>query len=117
MPFSIRGLNLNPNHETYYISIIYMTLQDHIHSQTREIRDAIRSIDIHFNDIREKLGAFEERLKRISTEITRCRTLEIERKRLLNETEDKETDLQKEFDELEQRRTVLLDRLLERRAE
>jgi len=94
-----------------------MTLQDIVRDHTREIMDAVNFVGRRRTDLLGELASAEERLKRASSEITRNRTLEGERKRHVSEVERKVQDIQQKLEEIERQRTELLDRLLEVRAQ
>jgi hypothetical protein len=68
-------------------------------------------------DLLGQRSALDDQLKRASTEVTRSRTLQSERKRLVGDLEAKEAEIQQELDEVERQRARLVERLLERREE
>lgn len=92
-----------------------MTLQDTIREQTREIVDVLALVDGRRKDVISGRAAAEDRIKRASTEISRHRTLENERKRLVTEAEDRLKEAQDKLDEIERQRQEILERLIEKR--
>lgn len=92
-----------------------MTLQDIIRTQAREPNDALVLIEEKQRDLTARQGAAEEQIKRSSTEITRQRALENERKRLATEAEERFKEAQRKLDEIDRQRQEVLERWTEKR--
>jgi hypothetical protein len=92
-----------------------LTLQDTIREQTREIADPLSLVDKKRKDVISGQAAAEDRIKRASTEITRHRTLENERKRLVTEAEERLKEVQGRLDEIDRQRLDILERWTEKR--
>lgn len=89
-----------------------MNIADAIRSHTIEVRDAIANIESQVSLAEGHRDASEERVKRASTEITKQRTLEDERKRSLNAASEKVAEAQRILEELERKRQDALDALI-----
>lgn len=94
-----------------------MTLQEIVQQQTQEARTALADMDKCRRDLLRQRAGLEGRLKRATTEIAQFRTLEKERKRLISEAEDKEIEIQQQLEDIDRQRTLLIERLLEKREE
>jgi hypothetical protein len=88
-----------------------MKVADVIRQQTLAIRDALSSLDQRLEQAEAQSSAADERVKRASTEITRQRALESERKRSLNSISKKKEEKQRILDELDRKRQEALDEL------
>lgn len=91
-----------------------MTLQDAIREHTRDAADSLNLVDGRRRDAAARQAAAEERIKRASTEITKQRTLENERKRLVAEADERLKETQLRLDEIDRQRQELLERWTER---
>ena len=94
-----------------------MSILDSIRLNTLQIRDTFNSLKENISQNKALRAAAEDIVKRASTEITRQRTLENERKRQLKTSSEKVPEAQKNFDELERKRQEALDFLMRCREE
>jgi hypothetical protein len=77
--------------------------------------DAVALVERRQKDVIYGQAAAEDRIKRASTEITRHRALENERKRLVTEAEERLREVQGKLDEIERQRQDILECWTEKR--
>jgi len=93
-----------------------MTLEEIVRERTFSIRDAVDQIAARCLNLQNEIIAAEDSRKRSYTEITKQRTLETERRRLMEEAGSKVAEAQTELEGIERQRSEAVDRLLERQA-
>lgn len=89
-----------------------MSVADIIRRRTLTIRDTLSSLDEQLSRIEAQRDAAEDRVKRVTTEITRQRALEKEKKQLLNTSAEKIAEAQRILDDIEQKRSEALNSLI-----
>lgn len=89
-----------------------MNIADTIRSRTLAIRDVIASIKSQISRLEGQRDAAEERIKRASTEITKQRTLEVERNRSFNAASEKVEEAQGVLAEIDRKRQDAIDHLI-----
>lgn len=94
-----------------------MTLQDIVRDETFEKADALSLADAKLKDFVSEQAAIEDRIKRASTEITRFRAVERERKQRATEAEGRLSEIQLMLDEIDRKRAEVLERWTEKREE
>jgi len=94
-----------------------MSILDSIRINTLQIRDTVNSLKENISQKKALRGAAEDIVKRASTEITRQRTSENERKAQLKTVSKKVEEAQKTFEELDRKRQEALDFLIRCRDE
>ncbi len=94
-----------------------MTLQDAVREHARETADSLALVDERRKDATARQAAAEERIKRASTEITKQRTLENERKRLVADADERLKEIQLRLDEIDRQRQEILERWTEKAEE
>ncbi|MGA2465752.1 MAG: hypothetical protein ABSH06_15550 [Thermodesulfobacteriota bacterium] len=94
-----------------------MSILDSIRLNTLQIRDTLNTLKENISQKKALRGAAEDIVKRASTEITRQRTSENERKGQLKTVSKKVEEAQKNFEELDRKRQEALDFLIRCRDE
>ena len=94
-----------------------MSILDSIRLNTLQIRDALNILKENISRKKALRGAAEDIVKRASTEITRQRTSENERKGQLKTVSKKVEEAQKNFEDLDRKRQEALDFLIRCRDE
>jgi hypothetical protein len=88
-----------------------MKVADVIRQQTLAIRDALHSLNQQLEQAKAQSLAADERVKRASSEITRQRASESEKKRSLSTISENVKEAQRILDELDRKRQEALDEL------
>jgi len=89
-----------------------MSIAEFIRQHTLNVRDAIAALEEQIVRAEGQRNAADERVKRSSTEITRQRALETERKRSVNSASEKVTEAQRVLEEIDRRRQQALEVLI-----
>ena len=89
-----------------------MNIADLLRQQSLSARDILARLDQRISQAHATRAAVEERVKRATTEITRQRTLESERKKALGIAAEKLSAAQLTLDEIERKRQEALDVLM-----
>ena len=94
-----------------------MTISELIREKTLSLRDSLSELEREYERAVAQRDAAENRVRRVSTDITRHRAIEGERKKSASQAREKVIEAQRVLDEIDRRRQQAIETLMKHQEE